>query len=505
MRHRQASSNYSLTLSPFLKSRLSLFGEMMAVILVVWIGYSPSLWNGFVYDDEKYVVQNPLVTGDLPLRRIFTETYPPQATAQGLYRPLTTLSYCLDASIWGVAKPNRWNGFHFTNILLHSINACLLLLILRQLGMERGPRLAAALLFGIHPALSEAVAWVVGRAELLGLNWGLLGLYLFLRHPAGWGLAMAFVCWILAMLCKENWVMWPALVALTTGCMPKTPKFEKPKIFHLGICVAAIAAIFWWFRHLILGSWIPPVSAFGSIDPLSRTAMALKTLWMYVGLWFWPFPLSVHHDLRPIPLSQGGFYLAAWLAMNWLIWKARTPFPWLALAFGWYILAMFPTSNLIIPIGALSGERFMYAGVLFFAPAMARGMEWGFATRRISPFWKTTTIILAAIIIALPLTMRLHGRLRDWQSNLTLWQSAARNYPECYGIKSHLASALFFEGRFAEARDVAEEALGQSARSPQPFQKHFEPRLMEVKQKAEVILRQQSPAGNPSPRKENKP
>src|SRR3989338_3945289 len=111
--------------------------EALCIVLIALAGYLPSLWHGFIYDDQLYVVSNPLAHGTLDLHKIFTESsYPPGKNAQGLYRPLVTLSFHLDGKIWGFATPGHWNGFHLTNLLLHALNGCLFILLLRRLGLQ---------------------------------------------------------------------------------------------------------------------------------------------------------------------------------------------------------------------------------------------------------------------------------------------------------------------------------------------------------------------------------
>jgi tetratricopeptide (TPR) repeat protein len=130
----------------------------------------------------------------------------------------------------------------------------------------------------------------------------------------------------------------------------------------------------------------------------------------------------------------------------------------------------------------------MYASTLFFAPALVE------AVRRwlLHDGQFRTAGILFATAICLLLMTRLQSRLEDWKSNLTLWQAASRCYPQCYGIKAQLAFALFEEKQYGDAYSLAEEALVQGRQAPQPYQQHIEPRLVQLRAKAEVNMREQA-------------
>lgn len=79
------------------------------------------------------------------------------------YRPVTVLSFRLNYLAGGF---DPW-GYHLVNVLLHSV-ACALFarLAARLLGPRSPAAWLAALLFVVHPIHTEAVAGVVGRADV---------------------------------------------------------------------------------------------------------------------------------------------------------------------------------------------------------------------------------------------------------------------------------------------------------------------------------------------------
>ncbi|KAK3097836.1 hypothetical protein FSP39_013624 [Pinctada imbricata] len=78
------------------------------------------------------------------------------------YRPLCVLSFRLNYMLGGL---NPW-GYHLGNVILHVIATALFTQLARTFLGHSLPALAAGLLFASHPIHTEAVAGVVGRADV---------------------------------------------------------------------------------------------------------------------------------------------------------------------------------------------------------------------------------------------------------------------------------------------------------------------------------------------------
>ena len=109
--------------------------------------------------------------------------------SHGSYRPLTVLTFRLTALVGGGARPG-W--FHAGNAALHAVATWLVHQLARRLLPRRRPggsgppprsRWAAgtALLFAVHPVHCEAVAGVVGRADLLACIFALATLLSYIN------------------------------------------------------------------------------------------------------------------------------------------------------------------------------------------------------------------------------------------------------------------------------------------------------------------------------------
>jgi protein O-mannosyl-transferase len=469
----------------------------LLLFLGVQIAYYPSLRNGFVYDDTRYVVGNKLVTEEIRLDEIFTSTYPPNQPDQGLYRPLTTLSYSVDEKIWGIyeGKPTI-NGFHLTNHLLHSLNTVLLFLLLQRLGLSRIVAVLSTLLFALHPLHTESVAWISGRAELLGMCFGLSAILIhFARSKLSFPLACLF--WLAAMLCKENWLLLPALIGLIEWILKPGGTGEERASFKVLLMQAVTAlmlgAIFWGVRHAIIGSWKPPLAAYQDVvSDITRVMTALKVLSLYVGSWFWPMNLSVHHEISPLENHFVGLVIGiVWTAFAAVLWLARNRLPWFSLAGAWFLLSILPVSNLLFPIGAVFAERFLYLPTLFFGPALL--MTIVKLHRNYLQSEPAPKLLAAGCSIVLAVfVFKLWDRQPDWYSDVRLWESTIERYPDSFAARGALSEAYLRVGEFEKAKEHSGKALERIQGQPVVYRKLFEPKLMGIEAAAQSGMSQKA-------------
>ena len=152
------------------------------------------------------------------------------------YSPVRDLSYALDRLIFG------WNpaGFHFTNWLLHVLNACLAYFLLKSFLRPSFAWLGAAL-WAWHPLAAEPVAWVTGRKDLLATFFSLGACLLYLREKPkrAWVLAAA------ALLSKYTAVILAPLIwVLIRTLGKKVPRANLLSLFgtSLGLGIFVLVA-----------------------------------------------------------------------------------------------------------------------------------------------------------------------------------------------------------------------------------------------------------------------
>ncbi|HET9597709.1 MAG TPA: hypothetical protein VFP65_19125 [Anaeromyxobacteraceae bacterium] len=135
---------------------------LAAALGAVALAYRPALSGEFQFDDGPSIVEN-LAIKDLPafLRRVADQPISAEA------RPVADLSFALDYARAGLDPL----AFHRTSVLLHLAAVALAFLLVRALARRTGDAraapfaLAVAAAWGLHPLATQAVSYVVQRAE----------------------------------------------------------------------------------------------------------------------------------------------------------------------------------------------------------------------------------------------------------------------------------------------------------------------------------------------------
>src|SRR5690349_17865714 len=136
------------------------------VFALTFAAYAPTLRYQFVHDDRGQIVENPAVHSWAAVPTYFTAQVWAGVMPEEVgnyYRPLFLMWLRINNVIFG----NHAWGWHLTTVLAHILATLLVYLLACRLGVGREVSLAAALLFGLHPAHIEAVAWISGVTEPL--------------------------------------------------------------------------------------------------------------------------------------------------------------------------------------------------------------------------------------------------------------------------------------------------------------------------------------------------
>ncbi|MEO6598671.1 MAG: hypothetical protein ABIQ16_02280 [Polyangiaceae bacterium] len=171
------------------------------VVIVVIASYLPVFGAPFVWDDHHLIEDSPLIQELHPLRDYFGQAFwQPDDFGQGrpFYRPLTILSMAIDHEFYGDGS----GGYHLSNLLVHLLSTALLFRLLCVRGASGYAAAAFAALWSLHPRLTEAVAWISGRTDVLASFFVLAALLAQARSSPVRRLLCALFL-LLGLLCKE--------------------------------------------------------------------------------------------------------------------------------------------------------------------------------------------------------------------------------------------------------------------------------------------------------------
>ena len=431
--------------------------------------YGNTLGADFTLDDVPIIQENTLIRDLGKWREYFTTNYwgdSAKYNDKSLYRPLTILSYALNYAVHG----NEPRGYHAVNIVLHGIASALVVLMLAAMFGDVLAAAIAGILFAVHPIHTEAVAGIVGRAEIMAAI-GVLGCCLGYvkgvratrRGAAAAWLALCVVAYAFGCYSKEIAVVAPVLIVL----WELTPGVQR-RIAFQGRALATIAA-FLSFAAIAMEFIIMRKEAirtvsknigFVGVSDFDRVLTGLRVCLEYVGLLLAPITLSADYWVTDVPLAHSvaepgvaaaGAVLV--LLVGVMIWSWRRA-PMLAWGIGAFLIALFPVSNLPFAIGVMKAERILYTPSIGFiaAIAMLPAMAWRRASLR--PAVVGVTILVSAIF-----TVRTVARNKDWQNNRVLAEATLRTSPESTIFNTIIATEYRAAGDNVSARRHLERAL----------------------------------------------
>ncbi|MFN2572303.1 MAG: hypothetical protein ABR537_11960 [Gemmatimonadales bacterium] len=414
--------------------------ELLVVFVAAVALYVPTARYGIVQDDRAIVAANPAAHSIGAALAAFDDPYWPRESGAGLYRPITILSYAVDWTISG----GRIGWLHLMNAVWHGLAAMLLVAVLSRWL----PTLAAAgagLVFAWHPVHVEAVASLVGRAELL-VAVGILGAVLAARR--GWW-AAAVVCAGLAMFSKEHGVI-AGVVILLDKWLEGDSTRSYPAGLWIGLGFVTAAFLVAW--TLIGRTGASDVAAvFYGRGALGRWAIALPAVARAALLLIWPVSLSADYGPRVIP-PYSSLSLAAVMggavivALPVLIVGYRRRAPALAFAAAVAGLSYLPTANLLFPSGVVLAERSLYLAVALPAALV------GSAFSRLALRYAIRPAALGLTVLALVCGALSLGRLPSWRGNRTQLLTLLVEHPESYRAHASAAAVLAGSGDTAGVR-----------------------------------------------------
>ena len=272
------------------------------LVLATFAVYANSLAAPFIFDDAPAIVENPSIRHLFPLGAVLS----PPATGSTAGRPLANLSFALNYAAGGLDP----RGYHAVNLLLHALAALVLLGVARRTLLQPALRgrydrdalpLAAmsALLWTVHPLLTESVTCMVHRTELLGGLFYLLTLYCAIRAmsdgaPFRWSVGAVAAC--LAGVASKEFVATVPLVALVYDRSFVAGTFREAwrRRGRLYLSLAGTWLLLGWL--MVSSNQRGGTVGFGlGVSPWDYLLTQCQALVLYLRLAAWPHPLVLDY------------------------------------------------------------------------------------------------------------------------------------------------------------------------------------------------------------------
>jgi len=449
--------------------------------------YANTLGNEFCYDDLPIVVNNPLVTEPGNWGAIWSTDYWRGAADRSphrdlLYRPLTLATYRLNHALHGL----RPAGYHAVNIVLHALVTIMVFRVCRRFGGSPTAATAGGVLFAVLPIHTEAVAAVVGRADLLAALFTLLAVDLL---AGGGGVPRALgggLCVLAALCAKESALATPLLVLLLTlrpaaaAAPPGKHRLRPPtRDGLLGFAAVAVAVgAYLALRYVALGGQLhQPAALTRSVnvlvdaDGFQRILGGLQLWGLYWAKTLWPAVLCVDYSVNSLTLAHGPGHphvllgLAVLIVLaGWSVWTWRRGDRRPALLCAALLLCYLPVSNTIVLIKTSFAERVWYLPSVWVAMLLGglvarAGAGGARAAGRPSHRVRRLLTTTALGMVTVTALARCWLRNAEWHDNGTLFAAAWRDHPDAIQVSLWYGDWLARRGDYTRGVELMQQAL----------------------------------------------
>ena len=442
--------------------------------------YLNTLSNGFVYDDEFQILENPWIKDVRYIPEIFLSNVWAfrWGVASNYYRPLLHIIFMIDYHIFGF-KP--W-GFHLINIIFHAGISALVFLIAFMLnhptrrekkstppllGEDKGEGkyslllpLIATILFAAHPIHTEVVAWVSGIPELSFTLFYLLSFYFYIKADDEYGkhFMLSILFFFLSTLCKETALTLPILLIAydysssqshdpSSAWVPRNLKSHMMRYLPYII----VAGIYFTLRTNAIGGFAPQ-KAHPELDNWQYFINIFPLFIQYLEKLILPINLNVFYVFHPIssimePKGIINIALALiFISFVYILRRNRIIF----FSLLWIAIPILP----VLYIPALGdntfAERYLYLPSVGFVILSSMAIEKIYQMQ----IFKQAT--LPAIISILTIVTGLYSagtimRSAVWKDGYSLWIDTVKKSPDGAEIHNNLGIVYTNQGRLDEA------------------------------------------------------
>ncbi len=251
--------------------------KIFILILLPLLIYASSLGNGFIWDDDSYILNNPYLQNLEGLKNIWFSHKIHQ------YYPLVFSFFWIQEKFWGLNPL----GYHLLSLVFHIANTLLCFEFFRRLF----PKFAflGALIFSCHPLQVETVCWVMEQKNIFSLFFFFCAALSFMRYDdenkTGW-YALSFFCFTLALLCKTavvHFILFPIFVTLRKGERPTRRDAKRIGPFLIMGLVAALHTVY--LERFRVGAYGPE----WDFSIAQRLLLSCQILFFYSSRFLFPF------------------------------------------------------------------------------------------------------------------------------------------------------------------------------------------------------------------------
>jgi len=429
-----------------IKKKITLVSIALIAILGV-IAYGNSLDGKFILDDSHNVEDNPLIRSWSNLPKVFNiNIRMDTGEKRRFYRPLQSVTYMIDYSLWGL----NVRGYHVVNVLLHILVVLAIYWLINILFRDKLLSLLTSILFIVHPIHTETVAYISDRSELLVALFVLLCFIFYIKQFNSKRISiyiLMLVSFVLALASKENSLILPALLLLYHYT------FKKKIKLNAFIPLLLIVLVYIVLRLEGLKSTASKISSATTV--FQRIPGFFVAITNYIRVLLLPFNLHMGYGKKVFnfthPQAIAGIILTILLLLYAIKVKKSKGVVFFSIA--WFFLALLPVSNLY-PIAFYMADHFLYLPSIGFFLLLATGLSYLCKIKKLRVFG--IIFILSLLTFYSCLTIRQN---EYWRDPLAFYQRTLSYDPDSAWVLNNLGNAYNDAGDKEEAIELYNKAI----------------------------------------------
>ena len=416
--------------------------------LLALAAHAFTIGHQFAFDDRFAIVANRAVNGRLALHAALTRDFwglDGSTLSIGSWRPVVSLLYALE---WRAGGGAPWL-FHVDNVLLHGAASWLFARHFASRIPSVAGAVLAAVLFAVQAVHADAVASLVGRADVVAFI-ALMGCTLLWERATARGTLGALGCFALALGAKETSLGWLAVLALWEWRRGAPGVLARWRGFGLMLLVALAWVT---LRHGVTGFWLGTVAPQPQFNPLATLHGAARLLGSLriLGLGAQSMVVPTEWDslwgagtlsTATTLDARAVIGVATTLGLAALVLRGR---PLIVLAAGVWLVPALAVAQLVGVAPVIFAERWWYA------PSAGAALLLGVALGRLSQRLSPRAVVAVAATLCLVQVPSLIERTSAWRSTESVLRGSLQVHPNNVTALTILGIHLFEQGRLAEA------------------------------------------------------
>jgi hypothetical protein len=414
---------------------------ILIIVIVGFIVYLKSFFNGFAWDDGPYILQNEFHQS---IKYFFLFFSQPCGILAGkwcypmFYRPIRDVYVALIFSLFG---PNPF-FFHFFQFIIHIINSVLVYFIFNKFfDKQKYLPLFLSLIFVVHPINTETVVWISAAQEILVGLCGLSALFLILKpvNISNKNILIASFLIFISLFIKETGVVFFAIIFVYLFL------FNKKIMLVFNTFYSTILIFLYMLARILSNSSfnvIMPTIPIAQLTLIQRLFTLPKIFFFYMSNFIFPKDLAIDQlwvvktpDFNNfvVPL----IFLIAFVSVS-LIISIKTKNKVFIFFFLLIFISMAPYFN-IVPTSMTVAERWFYIPIIGLL-----GMI-GFLINKIN-VKRESVFNTIFIVIILLFGIRAFIRTLDWKDNFKLFTTDVKISKDSSALESNVGLVLMNKG-----------------------------------------------------------